>query len=208
MPGWAKRHELAYALSIPHESIVFGQVSSLIHRKGLDVLLRAFQLLQERHPGARLVLVGDGPQREEYCALANELGIADKVVFAGDQSNPVPLYQHVFDVNVLASRSDAFPLSVLEAAACGLPNIGASVDGISEAVRDGRAGFLFDRCDHRMLMEKMSLLVEDRNLLKCFGEANGQLAITEFSSDEYCHTVQSTILSQLQRVSIDANRQV
>ena len=184
-------------LSISPDSITFGQVSSLIPRKGVDVLLRAFHLVSETHPKARLVLVGDGPQRSQYCALANQLGVSHKVTFVGDQTDPSLYYRHIFDVNVLASRSDAFPLSLLEAAASGLPSIGADVDGIGEAVLDGKNGFLFDREDHRMLAAKMSLLASNRELASSFGAAGRQLALDRFSVDTYSESIQASILDQV-----------
>ncbi|HXE12239.1 MAG TPA: glycosyltransferase family 4 protein [Bryobacteraceae bacterium] len=184
-------------LSISPDCMVFGQVSSLIPRKGIDVLLRAFHLVTETHPKARLVLVGDGPQRAEYSALADQLGVSQRVMFVGDQSDPSVYYRHIFDVNVLASRSDAFPLSLLEAAAAGLPSIGADVDGIGEAVLEGKNGFLFNREDHRMLAAKMSLLASNRNLVSIFGAAGRQLALERFSVDTYSESIQASILDQV-----------
>jgi glycosyltransferase involved in cell wall biosynthesis len=183
-------------LSIPSDSVVFGQVSSLISRKGIDVLLRAFALLVRRAPQARLLLVGDGPQHADYIELAKHLGIVDKVVFAGYHSDPLPFYQHVFDANVLASRNDAFPLSLLEAAACGLPSIAASVDGIPEAIGDHQTGLLFDSQNHEMLAENMWLLISGPELRRRLGEAARQLAVTRFSMDAYCRSVERIILEQ------------
>jgi len=59
---------------LPGGAVVFGQVSSLIERKGIDILLRGFELISRQEPAARLVIVGDGPQRREYELLANKLG--------------------------------------------------------------------------------------------------------------------------------------
>src|SRR5439155_104212 len=161
----------------------FGQVSSLIERKGIDILLRGFELISRQEPAARLVIVGDGPQRREYELLANKLGIQGRVVFTGNQIDPLPFYQHVFDVNVLASRSDAFPLSLLEASACGLPNLAASVDGIPEAVTDQVTGSLFAAGDHRMLAAKMVSLLPSPGLRRALGEAGRQRAAREFSME-------------------------
>jgi glycosyltransferase involved in cell wall biosynthesis len=189
-PTWRQR------LSIPERAVVFGQVSSIISRKGIDVLLRAFQLVQRRYPDSRLVLVGDGPDETEFVKLSEQLGTSKNVVWTGNQTNTLPYYQHVFDVSVLASRSDAFPLSVLEAAACGLPNIGANVDGIPESILDGKTGFLFEREDHEMLAEKMSVLIRDPELRKRLGQAGRQVAMEQFSMGRYCADIQEIILKQ------------
>ena len=186
--NWRKR------LGLPAEGVVFGQVSSLIPRKGIDVLLRAFQIVSASSPDSRLVLVGDGPQHSEYSTMVRQLRLSGKVLFTGNQDDPLPYYQQVFDVNVLASRSDAFPLSLLEAAACGLPCIGADVDGIGEAVQDSQTGLLFESGKPELLAEKMLLLVSEPLLRKAYGIAGRQQATERFSMDRYCKSIQRIIL--------------
>ena len=181
---------------LPADAVVFGQVSSLIARKGIDVLLRAFELVSRKNPTTRLVIVGDGPGRREYEALANQLGIGDHVVFTGNQSSPVLFYRDVFDVNVLASRSDAFPLSLLEASACGLPNIGASVDGIPESVTEEVTGLLFEAGNHEMLAAKMNSLLYSAEVRHTLGEAGRMRAIQEFSMEKYCRSIERIILEE------------
>jgi glycosyltransferase involved in cell wall biosynthesis len=188
-PEWRRK------LSISSNSVVFGQVSSLIPRKGIDVLLRAFRRVHDEHATARLVIVGDGPHRHECEQLAYELGLTNAVAFTG-QADPLPYYQHVFDVNVLASRSDAFPLSLLEAAACGLPNLAANVDGIPEAVSDGQTGLLFESEDHLMLANRMSILLKDEALRQKLGEASRRRASASFSSESYCATIQRIVCEE------------
>lgn len=187
-------------LSLSADAIVFGQVSSLISRKGIDILLRAFQLVRREHSQARLVLVGDGPERDKFTALARQLGLANCIVFAGDQPDPLPYYRHVFDINVLASRSDAFPLSVLEAAACGLPNIGADVDGIPESVFEAQTGLLFASEDVSDLAKKMSTLLRDDGLRRRFGTAARMLALERFSIETYRHSIERIIREQVAAV--------
>jgi len=184
-------------LSLPADAFVFGQVSSLIPRKGIDVLLRAFQLVSRRHSKARLVLVGDGPNGKDYLDLANELGLGAKVVFAGHRGDPGGFYQHVFDVNVLASRSEALPLCLLESAACGLPSVAANVGGIAEAVLDDQTGLLFDTENHLMLADKMSQLITAPAARRKLGEAARQLALERFSMGNYLRSIERIILEQV-----------
>jgi L-malate glycosyltransferase len=183
-------------LGLTQDCIVFGQVSSLISRKGIDILLRAFQKLSIGQPNVRLVLIGDGPQRQSFAALSESLSISDKVVFMGE-TDPLPYYQNVVDVNILASRSDAFPLSLLEASACGLPNIGSAVDGIGEAISDSENGFLFEAGKEEMLAQKMSLLATQPALRADFGHRARQTAVERFSSKQYCTSIERIIEDQL-----------
>lgn len=184
------------ALHIPGGDIVFGQVSSLIPRKGIDILLRAFALVARDRSNVTLVLVGDGPNGNAYRELARRLGIADKVVFAGNQSDPRSFYQHVFDVNILASRSDAFPLTLLEASACGLPSIGSNVDGVGEAISDRSTGFLFESENDEMLACKMRFLADDVPARREMGLAARRLAVNRFSVQRYCTAIEQVILQQ------------
>ena len=187
-PKWKEQLEL------PADSIVFGQVSSLITRKGIDILLRAFQLVHQRYPETRLVLVGGGPDRDRFVELATTLGVAAYTRFVGDQTDPLPYYQHVFDVNVLASRSDAFPLSPLEASACALPNIGANCGGIPEGISEPGTGYLFEPENHHMLADMMSLLAAAPDLRKSQGQAGRRLAEGQFSMDKYCSSIERILL--------------
>lgn len=188
---WRKR------LSIPETAVVFGQVSSMISRKGIDILLRAFQLVNQRQIDSYLVLVGNGLEEKEFVQLSEQLNISKNVVWTGNQTDPLPYYQHVFDINVLASRSDAFPLSVLEAGACGLPNIGANVDGIPESVLDGKTGFLFERENYKMLAEQMYALIRDPELRKRLGQTGRQVVLEQFSMVRYCNDIQGIIVKQI-----------
>jgi L-malate glycosyltransferase len=185
-------------LGFSEDCVVFGQVSSLISRKGVDILLRAFRMLSIRNPHVRLLLIGDGPQRQSFSALSQDLSISDKVHFLGE-TNPLPYYQHVIDVNVLASRSDAFPLSLLEAAACGLPNIGSAVDGIGEAISDSENGFLFEVGKQEILAQKMSLLAGEPTLRAELGQRARRTAMQRFSSEQYCTSIQQIILDHCQQ---------
>ncbi len=195
-PALDRLQSLREELSLPQNAFVFGQISSLIPRKGIDLLLRAFALVAREHDHARLVLVGDGPQSEAYLALARELGIVEKVRFAGFQPDPLPFYQHVFDANVLASRSEALPLCLMEAAACGLPSLAAGVDGIPEAVIDGETGFLFETEDYLALADRMKTLISSPDLLLKLGRGARKLAEQKFSQDRYVDSIDRIIVEQ------------
>lgn len=186
-PGWRER------LSVPPLAMVFGQVASLIHRKGTDVALKALAVARRHCPNIHLVLIGDGIQRSEYHELARVLNITDRVTFFGNCEEPLPFYQHVLDAHVLASRTDAFGLSLLEAAACGLPNLASNVGGIPEAVSDGRTGILFPSEDHEALAEGMVKLARDANLRRALGAAGRNEVLERFSTTLFCKTIERHI---------------
>ena len=184
-------------LLIPPDYVVFGQVSSLINRKGIDTVLRAIQIVSREHPKVRVVLVGDGPQHGEYVALVDELALKGIVQFVGFQPNPLPYYQHVFDVNVLASRGEAFGISLVEGAACGLPNLGANADGIPEIVLDHQTGLLFEPGNHQNLAEKMLELARSLSLRRDLGQAARRSVEERFSRARYLRSVERAILERV-----------
>ncbi|MGW3284741.1 glycosyltransferase family 4 protein [Streptomyces sp. NPDC001002] len=103
-------------------------VGRLCRQKGQDVLLEAWEAVVGRVPAARLVLVGDGPDRAELAARAPE-----SVVFTGAVADPVPWYQAA-DLVVLPSRWEGMALAPLEAMACGRPVVVTDVDGARESL--------------------------------------------------------------------------
>lgn len=107
--------------------LVVGTVGGLRPEKDHATLLHAFGALPR--DDVRLHLVGDGPLRAELGALAQRLGIADRVQFTGAVRDPSSHY-HRFDVFVLSSRTEQMPLSMLEAMACGLPIVSTAVGDI------------------------------------------------------------------------------
>ncbi|MBE1597404.1 glycosyltransferase family 4 protein [Streptomyces stelliscabiei] len=107
-------------------------VGRLCRQKGQDVLLAAWDAVLRQVPGARLVLVGDGPEGERLRALAPE-----SVLFAGGVTDAVPWYQAA-DLVVLPSRWEGMALAPLEAMACGRPVVLSDVDGARESLPPGQ----------------------------------------------------------------------
>lgn len=116
---------------LPKFSVV-GTVARFTAEKALDTLIRAVALLPDRVPGIRLLLVGDGPLRPDLEALAEELGIADRVVFAGFQEPVNPWLAHM-RVFALPSVKEGMPYALLEAMAAARPVVAADVGGVAEA---------------------------------------------------------------------------
>lgn len=175
------------------DDIVIGQVGSLIYRKGADLLIESFARLVKRYSNVKLIIVGDGPDKNKLHELMLKLGVDDRMRFAGDVKNTEDYYSHLFDINVLASRSESLPLTLLEGAACGLPNIGSRVDGIPEIIEDGINGYLFENENIAQLTEKLSLLIDDENLRKSFGESGRAKIEKKFGVKEYSSKIEDVI---------------
>lgn len=124
---------------LPKETFLVGIVATLRSWKGHRFLLEAFAGLRE---DAVLVIVGDGPQREALEARVAELGIAQRVVFAGNQRDVVPWLQ-ALDIFVLPSyANEGVPQALLQAMLVGLPCVTTHVGSISELAIDGRTALV------------------------------------------------------------------
>lgn len=134
------RHELRQSLRIPDEARVIGTVGRLAEIKRQDVLLAAIALLPQ---DVHVLLVGDGPLREELESTADQLGLGERAHFVGYQRDPLP-FMRAMDAFALTSRSEGIPLAVLEAWAAGLPVAVTRVGGLPELVTSDLDGLLFE----------------------------------------------------------------
>lgn len=114
-------------------------VGRLEQRKGFDLLLEAFAAISMRFPGAQLAIVGEGPERQRMGALAAELGLAGRVQFTGEMDDPESWFPGA-TMFVVASREDALPNALLEAAAAGLPIVATPARGGVPALLAGQRG--------------------------------------------------------------------
>jgi glycosyltransferase involved in cell wall biosynthesis len=146
-------------------------IGSMIDRKRVDVLLRAFAIVRSRCSAARLTLVGGGPLEGELRRLATDLQLEDAVRFTG------LIIQYPFDelkcsdIFVSASESESFGLVFAEAMSFGLPIVACRVGGIPEVVEDGKTGLLVGANEPDSLARALLTLLKDRQLRIQMGEA-------------------------------------
>jgi glycosyltransferase involved in cell wall biosynthesis len=145
-------------------------VGRLCRQKGQDVLLRAWDTVVRRVPGARLVLVGDGPDHGSLLRRTARREEPGSVLFAGAVDDTVPWYQAA-DLVVLPSRWEGMALAPLEALACGRPVVVTDVDGARESLPPA----LVPRClvpagDPAALADTVAGLLLDPPLREAFGE--------------------------------------
>jgi len=135
---------------------VIGTVAALRAEKNIGRLLRAFRIVTAA-TRARLVIVGDGPERAGLAALSERLGLADHVTFTGHLADPAPCYRE-FDIFALSSDTEQMPLSVLEAMASGLSVAATDVGDVREMLAAGNQPFIAP-CDDAALAERLLALI-------------------------------------------------
>lgn len=167
-------------LGIPPGDVILTSAASLIHRKGVDVLLHAMHALHQRNPSAHLLLLGDGPELISLKSLSNELGIDSHVHFLGRRADVGAVYRDASDVAVSASRMEMLPLSLLEAAMAGLPVVASDIDAHLEAVVEGVTGLLVRQDDPAQLASALDRLAADKNQRVEMGAAGQARALAHF----------------------------
>lgn len=170
------RHRLARA----GEKVVM-HISNFRAVKRIPDLVRMFARIQREVP-ARLVLIGDGPERPRAEQLAAELGIAERVVFLGKLDSVADLLAHA-DLFLLPSEQEAFGLVALEAQASGVPVVGSSGTGLDEVVEDGVTGFLHPVGSVDEMARSAVALLADGSRWEAFSEAALRRAGEHFAID-------------------------
>jgi glycosyltransferase involved in cell wall biosynthesis len=152
--------------------------------KGVDHLIRALPAVRARHPAARLVVVGDGPDRLRLEEIAHSLGVQDAIEWAGAVGDE-ELKRRYRDCAVFAmpSRKEGFGIVFLEAMSFGKPVIAARAGGAPEVVSDGETGLLVTYGDVEALAERTNRLLADPALRARLGEAGRRRVESEFSFD-------------------------
>lgn len=157
-------------------------VGRLAAVKGLPILLEAFVLLKQEHPGLTLTVAGDGPDRGALEQRAKDLGISDAVRFVGYQSQAqVRELLLETDVFIMASFAEGVPVVLMEAMASAVPVVATRIAGVAELVEDGISGFLVPPGDAQSLAERTAALLDDPALRQRFGKAGRAEVEAEFN---------------------------
>jgi len=146
-------------LGIATDGPVLGFVGRVRREKGLDVLIRALPAVAASFHGARLLVVGDGPETGALRELAQREGVLNRVEWLGmcDKRHTWRLLT-AMDVAVVPSRFEGFGLAAAEAQAAGLPVVAADVNGLREVIADGQTGILVPTEDPRALAGALARL--------------------------------------------------
>jgi N-acetyl-alpha-D-glucosaminyl L-malate synthase BshA len=147
-------------LSLPGESIVM-HISNFRAVKRVDDAVRAFARMSRELP-ARLVLIGDGPERGRVQQTADDEGVSDRVTFLGKQESVAEILSCA-DLFLLPSATESFGLVALEAMSCGVPVVATRVGGIPEVITEGESGFLVPVGDVDAMAERGLEVLKDKS---------------------------------------------
>ena len=160
--------------------VIAGIAVRLSPVKDVPTLLRAMKIACAQNPRLKLLIGGDGEDRQKLEAMAKELGLSGKVCFAG-WLNDVNSFYNAIDINLLTSISETFPYSLTEGTRMHRATIASNVGGVPVLIDHGVNGFIFEPGDYRQLAQQLLTLAGDKALRDTFGERIYQKASREFS---------------------------
>ncbi|WBC26985.1 N-acetyl-alpha-D-glucosaminyl L-malate synthase BshA [Bacillus subtilis] len=177
---------------LPNEKVVI-HVSNFRKVKRVQDVIRVFRNIAGKTK-AKLLLVGDGPEKSTACELIRKYGLEDQVLMLGNQDRVEELYS-ISDLKLLLSEKESFGLVLLEAMACGVPCIGTNIGGIPEVIKNNVSGFVVDVGDVAAATARAMSILEDEQLSNRFTKAAIEMLENEFSSKK--------IVSQYEQIYAD-----
>lgn len=197
VPG--NKEEARQSLGLPPAGLYLGIVGTLRSWKGHTYLLEAVTGLAADYPDLRLLIVGDGPQRENLERRVADLGLGDKVKLVG-QRDDVPVWLNAMDVFTLPSYGEeGVPQAIMQAMACGVPVVSTTVGAIGEAVVDGETGILVAPRDSAALAAALARLLADPELRCGMGAAGLERARQRFGSGVMLDKMEAVFLNSVGR---------
>lgn len=162
---------------------VVGKVARLMHQKGHDLFLKSAARIAVEHRDVQFLLVGDGILRESLERMASDLGIGDRIVFAGRVNREeVPAYLRAMDVVVHSSIREGVARVIPQAYAVGVPVVALNLDGAPEVIEHGRTGFLVEPGPESEtgVAEAVGTLLRSGPLRREMGERGREIVLKKF----------------------------
>ncbi|MCP5426858.1 MAG: glycosyltransferase [Chromatiaceae bacterium] len=176
------RNWLNGQFQLDRDSLVVAVVAQLIPRKGHRFLLQALPVLLDSFPGLRLLVLGKGSSETDIRSQISDLGLSGKVIMGGFRDDLERIFP-CLDLLIHPALMEGLGVSLLQAAAAGVPIVAVDAGGVPEAVRDGVNGLLVPGGDSRALAAAVTRLLSDPDLARQMGAAGKHLVEDEFSID-------------------------
>jgi glycosyltransferase involved in cell wall biosynthesis len=183
------RKQLRSALHIPPEAFVVGFVGRILKIKGIEELVRAWQILAPAHPLLHLLIVGEADPRAPVSELTKLIMKTEpRIHLAGFVEEPAPMYL-AMDVLALPSYHEGLGYSLLEAAAMELPVIGTRIPGIVDAVQENDSGLLVKPRNPEQLADAIRTYIEKPALAFAHGRAGRTFVAHHFRRSTVWHSI-------------------
>jgi len=180
-----KLNSLRDKLCLKKDNIIILFLGRVASEKNLEFLIKNHSNLVKKHNKCKLLVVGDGPDLEEYKELTNKLKLNDSVIFTGKVPwEEVPLYYGITDIFVTASHTETQGLTVVEAMAASLPVVALDDDAFRNVVIDGLTGYLFkNKKEYLNVMFKLISNKEHRTNMGNQGRINSEVYSSKYFAE-------------------------
>jgi glycosyltransferase involved in cell wall biosynthesis len=181
MDGLLSRTKARELLDIPEDYIVIAGIGSLTPNKNFEYLIEAIAKIIFKYPKLKIVLIGDGPERDRLLKKSSELMTFDRIHFLGAVPDAYKLLKGI-DILCISSLSEGMPNVVLEAWGAGIPVVANKVGAISSLIKDGVNGFVVEVGDESEFICAVEELICNKNLREEMGELGHRIIQDEYSS--------------------------
>lgn len=196
-----KKIEAAERYGLRNEDVVLIYTGRMGPEKNLIFLLRAFNGAAQAFENVKLLMVGDGPERDNLEDRVSHMGIQDRVIFTGMVPyHSLPGHLALADAFVTASITEVHPLSVIEAMAVGLPVLGIQSPGVGDTVENGKTGFIVKEEDLAAFTARMARLITQGEERRAMG-ANAREAAQIYSIERTTELLLGHYASVVSRAS-------
>ena len=176
----AERSQLKSELGFSDTHLLIGSIGRMDSNKNHAMLLHIFAALTEKWPALRLVIIGDGPLKSHLAAMAEQLGVAQKVCLPGSIPRAAR-YLQTMEVFCLTSHTEGMPNVVMEAAAAGVPVVSTTCGSSVELIESGVTGFLVSPNDVASMSKHLDLLLANAEQRCNIGQAAREKMCRAFS---------------------------
>lgn len=187
-------------LQLPDDAILIGSVGRLEPQKRYDLLIDAFAMIQDHLPSARLLIAGDGSQREALAALVAQRELGSRCILAGHRTDVIDVL-HALDLFVQSSDYEGTPNAVLEAMAVRAPVVATTAGGTAQLIDDGVHGRLVAAGRADVLAAAIAAALDDRASMARWAAAARSRVESELSFDSRMRRVEAICEDLLRRPS-------
>jgi len=192
-----ERLDIREHLGLGHNDLILISVGSLIERKGMDTLISALALVRQAGVSAKLIIVGDGPLRQQLVQQVDALALNQQVFFLGERNDVPALLQSGVDLFVSGAKEEVFGLVLAEAGLHGIPVIAPDVGGISSVVKHQHSGLLVTVASPQQIAQAIEFMFYRPDLRQQFGQAAQQRISRLFLIKQHVQTMQQRYLALL-----------
>ena len=177
-------------LRIAEDAFLLGTVARLDPIKNQKIMIKALKNIHKTYPDTYLIILGDGPERENLQALTEELGLISRVIFTGFKTDTARYYS-IMDIFLLTSFSEGTAMTLLEAMASELPCVVTNVGGNPEIIINSENGFVIPSNDEQALAKSIITLLGNSELRKKMGRAGRAIFEKKFTVDRMVSAYES-----------------